>query len=61
VQTPVWIWQDDADTSVLPTMAEELAGKLPHCSFSLLPGEGHFLPFTHWREILQALVETTTG
>jgi hypothetical protein len=40
VQTPVWIWQGDADTSVLPALAQELAGQLPHCSFTLLPGEG---------------------
>lgn len=61
VQTPVWIWQGDADTSVLPALAQELAGKLPHCSFSLLPGEGHFLLFAHWREMLQTLVRSTAG
>jgi pimeloyl-ACP methyl ester carboxylesterase len=59
VQTPVWIWQGDADTSVLPALAQELARKLPHCSFSLLPGEGHFLLFTHWREMLQTLVRAS--
>jgi pimeloyl-ACP methyl ester carboxylesterase len=57
VQTPVWIWQGDADTSVLPALAGELAGALPRCTFTLLPGEGHFLLFTHWREILQTLAQ----
>jgi pimeloyl-ACP methyl ester carboxylesterase len=61
VQTPVWIWQGDADTSVLPALAQELAGKLPHCNFTLLPGEGHFLLFTHWREMLQTMVRATAG
>ena len=61
VQTPVWIWQGDADTSVLPALAQELAGKLPHCSFSLLPGEGHFLLFTHWRAMLQTLVRASAA
>jgi hypothetical protein len=56
VQTPVWIWQGDADTAAL---AQELAGKLPHCSFTLLPGEGHFLLFTHRRAMLQMLVQAS--
>jgi len=59
VQTPVWIWQGDADTSVLPALAQELADRLSHCSFSLLPGEGHFLLFTHWRELLQTLARAS--
>jgi pimeloyl-ACP methyl ester carboxylesterase len=61
VQTPVWIWQGDADTSVLPALAQELAGKLPHCTFTLLPGEGHFLLFTHWRAMLQTLVRASAA
>jgi pimeloyl-ACP methyl ester carboxylesterase len=57
VRTPTWIWQGDADTTVLPALAQELAVTLPECVFSLLPDEGHFLVFTHWREILQTLAE----
>jgi pimeloyl-ACP methyl ester carboxylesterase len=60
-RTPVWIWQGDADTTVLPALAQELAGKLSHCTFALLPGEGHFLLFAHWREMLQTLVRSTAG
>lgn len=61
VRTPVWIWQGDADTTVLPALAQELADKLPHCTFALLPGEGHFLLFAHWREMLQTLVQSTAN
>src|SRR5262249_47371270 len=43
VQTPVWIWQGDADTTVQPPLAHELAGKLPTSNFSLRAGEGPFL------------------
>jgi pimeloyl-ACP methyl ester carboxylesterase len=57
IETPVWLWQGDADTSVLSAPAEELAYKLPHCQLTLLPGEGHFLLFTHWRTILQTLAQ----
>lgn len=58
IETPVWLWQGDTDTSVLPALAEELAHKLPHCQMTLLPGEGHFLLFTHWHTILQTLALT---
>ncbi len=57
----MWIWQGDADTTAPPALARELADKVPQCSFSLLPGEGHFLAFTHWREILQTLVRAAAG
>ena len=57
VHTPTWLWQGDADTSVLPALAEELAKKLPHCQAMVLPGEGHFLLFTHWRMMLHTLAQ----
>ena len=58
VETPAWLWQGDADTSVLPALAEELARNLPHCQAIVLPGEGHFLLFTHWRTMLHTLAQT---
>jgi pimeloyl-ACP methyl ester carboxylesterase len=58
VETPAWLWQGDTDTSVLPALAEELAGKLPHCQAIVLPGEGHFLLFTHWRMMLHTLAQS---
>jgi pimeloyl-ACP methyl ester carboxylesterase len=57
IETPVWLWQGDADASVLPALADELAQKLPHCHASVLPEEGHFLVFTHWQSILQTLAQ----
>ena len=57
VETPAWLWQGDADTSVLPALAEELARKLPHCRAIVLHGEGHFLLFTQWRTMLQTLAQ----
>ena len=55
IETPAWVWQGEADTSVLPALGEELAQELRHCSLIRLPGEGHFLVFTHWQTILQTL------
>jgi pimeloyl-ACP methyl ester carboxylesterase len=61
VATPVWIWHGDADTTVLPALATELAQRLPHAQFTLLPEEGHFLIFTHWHTILETLVQAFTA
>jgi hypothetical protein len=33
-----------------------MAEAIPHCRATYLPGEGHFMMFTHWGEILAALV-----
>jgi pimeloyl-ACP methyl ester carboxylesterase len=55
IAIPSWIWQGDADTSVLPTLADELAQKLQQSQMTLFPGEGHFLLFTHWPQMLQTL------
>ncbi len=55
ITTPAWLWQGDADTTVLPGLAEELARKLPQCQATRLSGEGHLLVCTHWRTMLQAL------
>jgi pimeloyl-ACP methyl ester carboxylesterase len=57
VGTPVWMWQGDADTTVLPALAEELRRALPQSQMTLLPDEGHFTLFTHWREILETLAK----
>jgi pimeloyl-ACP methyl ester carboxylesterase len=58
ITIPTWVWQGDADTTVLPELAEELARKLPQCQVTRLSGEGHFLVFTHWRTMLQTLAQT---
>lgn len=52
----VHLWHGDEDTSTPLAMAQALAGAIPRCSATFLPGEGHFLLFTHWREILAVLV-----
>jgi pimeloyl-ACP methyl ester carboxylesterase len=61
IETPTWLWQGDADTSVLPALADELAQKLPHCHATRFSEEGHFLVFTHWQTILQTLALALRG
>ena len=55
ITVAVNLWHGDEDTSTPPAMAKHLAGAIPHCRARFLPGEGHFLLFTHWAEILSEL------
>ena len=56
IQVPVHIWHGDADTSTPLVMAQYIAGKIPNCQLTVFPGEGHFLLFDHWAEILTMLI-----
>ncbi|MGO8950737.1 MAG: alpha/beta fold hydrolase [Ktedonobacterales bacterium] len=55
ISTPTWIWQGNADTTVLPALADELAEKLANCRATSFSGEGHFVVFTHWQAIMRTL------
>jgi pimeloyl-ACP methyl ester carboxylesterase len=50
------IWHGEADVNVPIHAARYLYDALPNARANFLPGEGHFLIFNHWEEILSALV-----
>lgn len=52
----VRLWHGEFDTSTPLPMGRYMAQALPHCRATFLPGEGHFVIFTHWREILTELI-----
>ena len=54
---PIRIWHGDCDTSTPIGMARYMAQALPNSTARYFPGEGHWLLFTHWREILTELTE----
>jgi len=49
-------WHGEEDASMPPAAGRHVAGAIPHCVAAFLPGEGHFLLFDHWGEILAALL-----
>lgn len=51
-----YLWQGQADISVSPDMGKYLSQAIPDCSATVLPGEGHFLLFTHWKNILTTVI-----
>jgi pimeloyl-ACP methyl ester carboxylesterase len=52
----VHLWHGEEDTSTPLAMAQYMADRIPCCRTTFLPGEGHLLLFTHWREILESLL-----
>lgn len=50
------LWHGDQDTSTPLSIAQFMAGALPSCRTHFLAGEGHFLLFTRWQEVLSTLV-----
>lgn len=50
------LWHGDQDTSTPLSIAQYLAGALPSCRTHFVPGEGHFLLFTRWQELLSTLL-----
>jgi pimeloyl-ACP methyl ester carboxylesterase len=55
IRVPVHVWHGELDVSTPPAMGRHLAATIPGASLHLVPGEGHFLAYARWREILSAL------
>jgi len=52
----VHLWHGEEDASMPLAVGHYLARTIPMCHSTFLPGEGHFLLFDHWAEILAAMV-----
>jgi pimeloyl-ACP methyl ester carboxylesterase len=56
IQTEIYIWHGDKDTSTPVIIAKNIANQIPHCHLNIIPNKGHFLLFDQWQEILAKLV-----
>ncbi len=55
IQVPVELWHGEDDRSTPISMGRHLAAAIPHCNARFLPGEGHFLCYDHFEEILNVM------
>lgn len=55
IRQPVQLWHGTDDKMVPHTLQDALSN-LPHCRATYYPGEGHFLLFNHWHEILEKFI-----
>ncbi len=59
ITVPVLLWHGDQDASTPLVMAHYVAQTIPQCRALFLAGEGHFLLFEHWAEILKAVLSSS--
>jgi pimeloyl-ACP methyl ester carboxylesterase len=52
IRAPLRLWHGTGDRIVPARAAEIVAARVPGAELSIAPGEGHFLVFERWREIL---------
>ncbi|MCZ4578624.1 alpha/beta fold hydrolase [Gordonia amicalis] len=57
VSASVCLWYGADDAMAVPATGEWLAGHLPDAELTVLPGEGHLLPFRHWDAMLSTLID----
>lgn len=55
VSPPAHIWHGEADPLVALAGTRHLCARLPGARLTVIPGGGHFIIYSHWREILAGL------
>jgi pimeloyl-ACP methyl ester carboxylesterase len=55
IAAPVDLWWGNADTVTPPAFAQWYASQLRSARLVLVPEAGHYLPMTHWSEVLASL------
>lgn len=58
ITTDVFLWHGESDTQAPIAMGKRLASAIPHCRATFFPKEGHWAIYSHWQEILTALVQS---
>jgi pimeloyl-ACP methyl ester carboxylesterase len=61
IEVPVELWHGEDDRSTPISMGRHLAATIPTCNARFLPGEGHFLCYDHFEEILRAMKAHALG
>jgi pimeloyl-ACP methyl ester carboxylesterase len=55
IAVPVRFWYGTTDTTTPPAFGRWYTRQLPAAHLELVDGAGHYLPFTHWPQLLAAL------
>ncbi len=61
MSVPVSIWHGEENRHIPLPMAKHLAARLPGCRTHWLAGEGYYLNYSHWEEILTDLLQLDPG
>jgi pimeloyl-ACP methyl ester carboxylesterase len=55
IRVPVHVWHGELDVSTPPSMGRYLASVIPGARATFVAGEGHFVAYARWAEILASL------
>jgi pimeloyl-ACP methyl ester carboxylesterase len=55
IAAPVFIWHGDRDPQVPVEVAHRMAERIPQCTLTIYPGEGHMIDVAHADDILRTL------
>jgi pimeloyl-ACP methyl ester carboxylesterase len=55
ILVPAFVWHGELDNQVPVTVARRMGERIPDCSLTIYPNEGHMVDAAHGEEILQAL------
>jgi pimeloyl-ACP methyl ester carboxylesterase len=55
IRVPVHLWHGELDVSTPVAMGRHLATAIPGCRAHFVPGEGHFVAYARWAEIVATL------
>ena len=58
ITAAVFLWHGESDTQAPLVMGKRLASAIPHCRATFFPKEGYWAIYSHWQEILTALVQS---
>lgn len=61
IATPARIWHGEADTIVNVGFGRQLSAAVRHSTSVFTANAGHYLMYTHWQEILEAIVEDSAA
>ncbi|MCP4400872.1 MAG: alpha/beta hydrolase [bacterium] len=56
ISVPLHLWWGEADNQVSPELAQSIVKNAPKASLEIVPGAGRMCVFSHWQQILAALV-----
>ena len=59
INVPISIWQGTASRHIPASMAKKLIDTLPKCRAHILTGEGYYINFSYWEDILTNLVSNS--
>jgi len=57
IMTPIDVWHGESDHHVPCVLSERFKGILKNTQYFVQPGQGHYMFYTHWPDVLEKLID----